>query len=60
MATKMKSVTFHIDRKIDDMLYEMRKIDEFTRCSKSEIIRSLILRGLEVAERERLAGVKPQ
>ena len=58
MATKMKSVTFHIDKEIDDMLYQMRKIDEFTRCSKSEIIRSLIMRGLEAAERE--ASAKAQ
>ena len=53
MATKMKAVSFHEDKEVDDKIYELRKQDRFMRCSKSDIIRHLIEEGLKAAEEEK-------
>lgn len=52
LATTLKNVTCYIDKDLDNAIYAMRKNEKYMRCSKSELVRTLLLRGLEIVEKE--------
>lgn len=52
MATTRKNVTCYIDKDLDHAIYAMRKNERYMRCSKSELVRILIMRGLEAYAKE--------
>lgn len=54
--TDMKRITVSFPDEIDDAIIELRKTDEFSRCSYSEIIRRLVRRSLDKHEREQSHG----
>lgn len=56
--TEMKRATISIPRDIDRKVFELRKDDAYTRCSYSELIRQLVVIGLEAlaAEKEEKGG----
>ena len=45
--TENKRLSVAITPEIEEMIYELRKKDEFCRKSVSEIVRVLIMKGLE-------------
>lgn len=45
--TEMKRITIALDDDLDRGIYELRKQDEYTRCSYSEIVRRLVRLGLD-------------
>ncbi len=45
--TDMKRLTVSFPDEINDAIYALRKTDEFSRCSYSEIIRRLVQRALD-------------
>ncbi len=45
--TDMKRVTVSIPDELDKKILELRKDDRFIRCSYSEIVRCMLLAGLE-------------
>jgi len=49
--TDMRRVTISIPDEIDQRVLAMRKEDEYARCTYSEIVRRLVLKGLEKAGR---------
>ena len=51
--TKMKRATISIPRDIDRKVFELRKDDAYTRCSYSELIRQLVVIGLEALAAEK-------
>lgn len=51
--TEMKRVTVAFDDDIDEQIFELRKQDEYTRCSYSEIVRRLVRMGLKAEARKR-------
>lgn len=50
--TDMKRITVSFPDDLDVKIIELRKTDEFARCTYSEIIRRLVQRGLEMGEKE--------
>ena len=44
--TDMRRVTIALTPEIDSEIYNLRKRDEFVKCSYSEIVRRLVLAGL--------------
>lgn len=44
--TDMKRVTISVPENMDKRIVELRKKDEFMRCSYSEIVRQLLMAGL--------------
>lgn len=50
--TEMKRMSISIPRDIEQAIVDMRKTDEFCKCSYSEIIRTLIAAGLNSSKRE--------
>lgn len=51
--TEMRRVTFSLPEDLDQRILATRKEDEFERCTYSEVVRRLVLKGLEAMERER-------
>lgn len=49
--TDMKRITVAFPDEIDRAVYELRKEDRFIKCSYSEIIRKLVVLGLEANAR---------
>lgn len=47
--TDMRRVTISLSDDLDDAILELRKQDEFVRCSYSEIVRYLLTMGLHRA-----------
>lgn len=50
--TEMKRVSIPIPETLDQRILELRKRDEFVRCSYAEIVRRLLERGLDLNEQE--------
>lgn len=50
-VTDMKRVTVSIPEEIDKKILELRKEDRFIRCSYGEIVRQVLLAGLEAKTR---------
>lgn len=50
--TDMKRVTVSIPEEIDKKILELRKEDRFIRCSYGEIVRQVLLAGLEAKNRD--------
>lgn len=50
--TDMKRVTVSIPEEIDKKILELRKEDRFIRCSYGEIVRQVLLAGLEAKARD--------
>lgn len=48
--TDMRRVTIALPDEIDREIYELRKSDKFVKCSYSEIIRQLVVAGLDREE----------
>lgn len=46
MPTKNRLITVMLPPEIEDEIYELRKLEEYKRCSIGEIIRRLIRRAL--------------
>lgn len=51
--TNMKRITVSFPEDVDKSVYELRKKDEFVRCSYSEIIRKLVIIGLEAESKKK-------
>ena len=49
--TEMKRITIAFPDEIDRAVYELRKEDRFVKCSYSEIVRQLVILGLEANAR---------
>lgn len=49
----MKRITISIPIETDEAIYDLRKSDEYKRCSKSDVVRKLLAIGLQ-AEARRL------
>lgn len=45
--TEMKRLNVSIPKDLEDKLFEMRKKDEYIRCSIAELIRIVLRKGLE-------------
>lgn len=45
--TTMKRMSVLIPPEVDEKILEMKKTDEFVRCSYAELIRLILRRGLE-------------
>lgn len=52
--TDMKRITVSFPDGIDEKICELKKTEEFSRCSYSEIIRRLVLMALDKGENEPL------
>lgn len=52
--TNMKRVTVAFPNDVDEAVLNLRKDDRFVKCSYSEIIRRLVVIGLQADERENL------
>ena len=50
--TDMKRVTVSVPDEIDKKILALRKEDKFVRCSYGEIVRQVLLAGLEAKVRE--------
>lgn len=50
--TEMKRITIAFPEDIDRAVYELRKDDRFVRCSYSEIIRKMVMLGIQ-AEKDK-------
>ena len=48
--TDMKRITVSFPDDIDEAIFELRKTDEFAKCSYSEIVRRLVLMALDKEE----------
>lgn len=44
--------SINLPEELENRVYELRKLEQFHRCSFSEIVRQLIEKGLEVADEE--------
>lgn len=51
--TTMKRMSVLIPPEVDKAILEMKKTDEFVRCSYAELIRLILRRGLEKNEGEK-------
>lgn len=51
--TNMKRQSISLTPELEQAIFELRKTDEFCRCSVSEIMRILLLRGLKAEEQMR-------
>lgn len=50
--TDMKRITVSFPDDVDKGIYELRKKDEFVRCSYSEIVRRLVIIGLKAESKK--------
>lgn len=50
--TKMKRTTVSFPDEIVEAIKELKKTDEFRKCSDSEIVRRMVQMGLDFMERE--------
>lgn len=50
--TEMKRISVAFSDDLDDGIFELRKKDEYVKCSYSEIIRRLVKIGLEVESKK--------
>ena len=48
--TTMKRMSVLIPPEVDEKILEMKKTDEFVRCSYAELIRLILRRGLEKSD----------
>lgn len=46
MATEMKRISISLPEEIDNQVIQMKKTDEYCRCSYAEIVRLLIEEGI--------------
>lgn len=53
---KAKRMSVSINEDMENKIVELRKTDEYCRCSYSEIIRKLIEAGMKVFENEKRVG----
>lgn len=51
--TKMKRISVAFDDDIDRNIFELRKNDNYVKCSYSEIVRRLVRIGLETESRKK-------
>lgn len=51
--TTMKRITVSFPPEIDKEIFELRKKDNFVRCSYSEIVRQLIILGLDASGKKK-------
>ena len=51
--TKMKRISVAFDDDIDRNIFELRKNDNYVKCSYSEIVRRLVRIGLEAESRKK-------
>lgn len=51
--TGMRRVTIPIPQDMDREILEMKKKDEFVRCSYAELVRLLLKRGMEKRDEEK-------
>lgn len=56
--TDMKRVTISIPPEMDKKILDMRKDDKFVRSSYSEIVRTLVLAGLDISKQEKNQDVQ--
>lgn len=49
--TDMKRITISVPDELDKKILELKKTDEFARASYSEVVRTILLRGLYGADR---------
>lgn len=54
--TKMKRITVSFPDEVDSAVIALRKRDEYARCTYSEIIRRLVIIGLEFNRDSKQAG----
>lgn len=54
MMTDMKRITVSFDDDIDKRILELRKRDDYVKCSYSEIVRKLVRLGLAVENCNRI------
>lgn len=50
--TNMKRLSVSIPEDLENRLFNMRKNDEFVRCTFAEIIRIVLEKGVDVVERD--------
>lgn len=50
---EIKRASVSLPAEIEEQVIKLRRRDEFCRCSYSEIVRKLIVAGLQVVEAER-------
>lgn len=53
--TDMKRITVSFDDDVDRRIVELRKRDDYVKCSYSEIVRKLVRLGLAAEDRNRIA-----
>ena len=51
--TKMKRISVAFDDDIDNNIFELRKNDDYVKCSYSEIVRRLVRIGLKAESRKK-------
>lgn len=51
--TKMKRISVAFDDDIDKNIFELRKNDDYVKCSYSEIVRRLVRIGLKAEARKK-------
>lgn len=52
--TDMKRITVSFDDDVDRKILELRKHDDYVKCSYSEIVRKLVKLGLAAEDRNRM------
>lgn len=54
--TEMRRITFSVPNELDEAVINLKKQDEFVRDSYSEVIRKLLVLGLEIVNQQKTAG----
>lgn len=54
MMTDMKRITVSFDDDVDRGILDLRKRDDYVKCSYSEIVRKLVRLGLAAEDRNRM------
>ncbi len=48
--TNMRRVTICFPEEVNDKILDLRRTDEYVRCTFGEIVRRLVIKGIEVEE----------
>lgn len=52
MATEMKRISISLPDEIDSQVIQLKRTEEFCRCSYAEIVRMLLERGIRASQTE--------
>lgn len=60
MPTKNKQIMVMVTPELEEKIYELRKTDEFIRCTLSELIRTLLEEALDYRENTIFLDLRPE